>query len=58
MAVSHRQWKVDIRENQRAGFKLLAAAESAKHALSTVQTTAIHMESLHEGTDFQYSLSR
>jgi len=49
---------VDIRSNIRAMYKLKAAAESAKHTLSTNQTASIHVESLHEGMDFQYTLSR
>ena len=56
--VFHRQWKMDIRSNMRAMYKLKAAAESAKHTLSTNQTASIHVESLHEGMDFQYTLSR
>ena len=53
-----RQWKVSIGGNRKCRFKLLAAAESAKHALSTVHTTSVHVESLHDGLDFTYSLSR
>jgi len=49
---------VDIRSNIRAMYKLKAAAESAKHTLSTNQTASIQVESLHEGMDFQYTLSR
>ena len=54
----YRKWKVGVRDNSKARYKLLAAAKSAKHALSTVQTTSVHLESLHEGIDFTYSLSR
>jgi molecular chaperone DnaK len=53
-----KQWKVSIRGNEKCRFKLLAAAESAKHALSRVQTTAVHVESVHDGLDLTYSLSR
>ena len=39
-------------------YKLRTAAESAKHTLSTNQTASVHVESLYEGMDFQYTLSR
>ena len=53
-----RQRRVSIHGNEKCRFKLLAAAESAKHALSRVQTTAVHVESVHDGLDLTYSLSR
>ena len=53
-----RQRRISIHGNEKCRFKLLAAAESAKHALSRVQTTAVHVESVHDGLDLTYSLSR
>ncbi len=53
-----RQWKEDVRERQRALGKLRIAAESAKHTLSTDQTASVHVDSLHDGIDFQYKLTR
>ena len=53
-----RQWKLKVIRNKRVMHKLEMASESAKCALSNNQTTSIHLESLYEGTDFQYSLSR
>ncbi|CAI8030971.1 Heat shock 70 kDa protein 14 [Geodia barretti] len=53
-----KQRRVSIHGNEKCRFKLLAAAESAKHALSRVQTTAVHVESVHDGLDLTYSLSR
>ena len=53
-----RQWKLKVTRNKRIMHKLEVASESAKCALSNNQTTSIHLESLYEGIDFQYSLSR
>ena len=53
-----RTFRHDISSNERAVFKLLAAAENAKHSLSTQQTTNVYIESLHEGMDFQCTLTR
>ena len=47
-----------MRSSARAMYKLRTAAESAKHTLSTNQTASVHVESLYEGMDFQYTLSR
>ena len=53
-----RQLKADVQENKRAMHKLRAAAESAKHTLSTDQLASVHLESLHQGLDFQCTLTR
>lgn len=53
-----RQWRLKVVRNKRIMHKLKVASESAKCALSNNQTTSIHLESLYEGIDFQYSLSR
>ncbi|KAL5490870.1 hypothetical protein EMCRGX_G016062 [Ephydatia muelleri] len=53
-----RQWKADLRGNSRAVHKLRMAAEEAKHTLSSNQTATIHIDSIHEGIDYQYTLTR
>lgn len=55
---NYRQWKLKVIRNERIMHKLEIASESAKCTLSNNQTAAIHLESLYEGIDFQYSLSR
>ena len=39
-------------------FKLKTAAQVAKHTLSTQQTASVQIESLHEGMDFQCTVTR
>ena len=58
IVADRRQWKLKVTRNKRVMHKLEVASESAKCALSNNQTTSIHLESLYEGIDFQYSLSR
>ena len=53
-----RQWKADLHGNTRAVHKLRMAAEEAKHTLSSNQTATIHIDSIHEGIDYQYTLTR
>ena len=53
-----RQTRKDVSDNNRALFKLRAAAQTAKHTLSTQQTAAVQIESLYEGMDFQCTVTR
>ncbi|KAI8503510.1 Heat shock 70 kDa protein 14 [Branchiostoma belcheri] len=53
-----RKWKMDVRENKRAMAKLQTEAEKAKQILSTMPKASCHVESLHEGIDFQCDISR
>ena len=57
-SLSCRLWKIELKRNNKAMYKLKVASESAKCALSNNQTTSVHVESLYEGIDFQCSLSR
>ncbi|XP_035677247.1 heat shock 70 kDa protein 14-like [Branchiostoma floridae] len=53
-----RKWKADVTENTRAMAKLNTEAEKAKQILSTMPKASCHVESLHEGIDFQCDISR
>lgn len=53
-----RKHKHDISSNARAVKRLKTACERAKRNLSSVSTTTIDLETLHEGIDFNISLSR
>ncbi|CAH1265015.1 HSPA14 [Branchiostoma lanceolatum] len=53
-----RKWKADVTENTRAMAKLHTEAEKAKQILSTMPKASCHVESLHEGIDFQCDISR
>jgi L1 cell adhesion molecule like protein len=53
-----RKHKQDISSNSRAVKRLKTACERAKRSLSSVSTTTIELETLHEGIDFNASLSR
>ncbi|KAG1678771.1 hypothetical protein FOA52_012811 [Chlamydomonas sp. UWO 241] len=48
----------DISENPRAMKRLKVACESAKRTLSSTASASIELDSLHEGTDFNSSLTR
>ena len=50
--------KVDLNDNKRAVRRLASAAEKAKRTLSSTTTTNIEIDSLHEGIDFTYTLTR
>ena len=50
--------KVDISDNKKAVRRLGTAAEKAKRTLSSTTTTNIEVDSLYEGIDFSYSLTR
>ncbi|XP_065842402.1 heat shock 70 kDa protein 14-like isoform X2 [Oscarella lobularis] len=53
-----RIYKIDIRENRRAMYKLGVAAEEAKRTLSSSTTASIDIDSLHEGQSFQQKIGR
>eukprot|EP00040_Diaphanoeca_grandis_P034063 m.209756 g.209756 ORF g.209756 m.209756 type:complete len:503 (-) comp33050_c1_seq6:2229-3737(-) len=53
-----RKSKMDITNEPRAVAKLKAAASSAKHILSTRDSTTLAIESLHEGADFTFALTK
>lgn len=48
----------EFKGGQRALLKMAAAAEAAKHALSSQQSASVCIESLHNGMDFQCTVSR
>jgi L1 cell adhesion molecule like protein len=50
--------KIDITDNVKASRRLLTACERAKKALSSSQTTAIEVDSLSDGIDFNVNISR
>jgi heat shock 70kDa protein 1/2/6/8 len=49
---------VDLKDNKRAVRRLATAAEKAKRALSSSASTSIEVDSLHNGVDFQTTLTR
>ncbi|CAH3104805.1 unnamed protein product [Pocillopora meandrina] len=53
-----RQWKLDVRSNNRAMAKLRASAENCKHILSSRDTATCAIESLCEGIDMNTKVSR
>merc|ERR1719305_2033076 len=53
-----RQARCDIGDNKRAKMKLSLAAERCKHSLSTMISAQCAVESLYEGMDFHYNMSR
>ncbi|XP_048466190.1 heat shock 70 kDa protein 14 [Rhincodon typus] len=53
-----RLFKHDVRSNMRAMMKLINNAEVAKHTLSTLGSSNCFLDSLHEGLDFDCSVSR
>lgn len=50
--------KVDLSTNKKAIKRLTAAAEKAKRTLSSSTVTNIEVDSIHEGIDFSFSLTR
>ena len=53
-----RKHKLDISENGRAIRRLRTACEKAKRNLSSSSNTMIELDSLHEGVDFNSSITR
>ena len=53
-----RKYKADPRETKRGKMKLKFNAENVKHVLSTLDNANCHIESLHEGIDFNANVSR
>lgn len=48
----------DLKDNKRAVRRLATAAEKAKRSLSSSATTSIEVDSLHNGIDFQTTMTR
>ncbi|XP_005090872.1 heat shock 70 kDa protein 14 [Aplysia californica] len=53
-----RQFRSDLRENKRAVTKLGLAAERCKHSLTTMIHAQCAVDSLYDGCDFHYTMSR
>lgn len=53
-----RKYKKDLKVNPKAVRRLRTACERAKRTLSTAVTATIEIDSLHEGIDFNSSLTR
>lgn len=53
-----RKHKMDLSENKRAVRRLRTAAERAKRTLSSSTTATVEVDGLHEGVDFNTSISR
>uniref|UniRef100_A0A8D8VZV7 Heat shock 70 kDa protein 14 n=1 Tax=Cacopsylla melanoneura TaxID=428564 RepID=A0A8D8VZV7_9HEMI len=53
-----RKYKLDIADSHRSMAKLRAAAETCMHVLSALQSSDIFIESLYDGLDFKYNVSR
>ncbi|XP_071082018.1 heat shock 70 kDa protein 14-like [Haliotis cracherodii] len=53
-----RQYKADVTENKRSVTKLRFAAETCKHALSTLGNAKCAVDSLYDGMDFHHGVSR
>ncbi|PSN38263.1 Heat shock 70 kDa protein 14 [Blattella germanica] len=52
------KWKLDPQESRRSMMKLRGASEMCKHVLSTMSTAHCSVESLYEGVDFSYNITR
>ncbi|KAJ8877843.1 hypothetical protein PR048_022302 [Dryococelus australis] len=52
------KWKLDPHDSRRSMTKLMSAAETCKHVLSTMSTAHCFVESLCEGVDFSYNITR
>ncbi len=50
--------KLDIRDNKRAMRRMRTACERAKRNLSSTTTTVVEVDSLHNGVDFNTTLTR
>lgn len=53
-----RKHKKDMSDNMRAVKRLKQACEKAKRTLSSSATTTVELDSLHDGIDFQSTLTR
>ncbi|NBY40353.1 MAG: molecular chaperone DnaK, partial [Flavobacteriia bacterium] len=53
-----KKYKEDISKNMKARRRLQNACERAKRSLSTAMTTNIEIDSLHNGNDFNTTVSR
>lgn len=51
-------FKHDVRTNARAMMKLMTGADMAKHTLSTLESANCFVDSLHDGIDFECTVSR
>ncbi|XP_049783429.1 heat shock 70 kDa protein 14-like [Schistocerca cancellata] len=56
--IFHQKWKLDPNDSRRAMAKLYNSSEQCKHILSTMSTAHCFIESLCEGTDFSYNVTR
>lgn len=54
----YQKYKLDPQESRKTMSKLFQYAENTKHVLSSMQTAHIFIESLMDGVDFSYNLSR
>ena len=52
------KYKEDITKNKRGKVKLATGAETVKHVLSTLDTAHCFVESLFDGIDFSYNVTR
>ncbi|KAL1862575.1 Hsp70 chaperone [Diaporthe australafricana] len=57
-AVIQRKWDWDIKENLRARRRLRQACEVSLRDLSSTTSTEIYIDSLYDGRDFSFTLSR
>lgn len=53
-----RKHKIDISDNKRAVRRLRTACESAKRTLSSATVASLEIDSIHEGIDFNSTLTR
>lgn len=53
-----RKYKLNPRESHRSLTKLTLAAENCLHVLSTIESANCFVESLCDGVDFSYTMSR
>ncbi|RUS88360.1 hypothetical protein EGW08_003872 [Elysia chlorotica] len=58
MSEFNRQSRCDMKDNKRSVAKLGLAAERCKHSLSTMLTAQCAVDSLYDGCDFHYNMSR
>ncbi|GFR72103.1 heat shock 70 kDa protein 14-like, partial [Elysia marginata] len=58
MSEFKRQTRCDMKDNKRSVAKLGLAAERCKHSLSTMITAQCAVDSLFDGCDFHYNMSR
>lgn len=53
-----RTFKHDVSSNPRALLKLMNSADMAKHSLSSLGSANCFVDSLHDGVDFECTVSR